>query len=81
MAAGRPVVSTSRSAEGLLFTPGRDIWIDDEPDAFTSAMVRLLRESELRQQTVRHADETVKQYYERNHARKILKLVLGGAEL
>ena len=76
MAAGRPVVGTARSTEGLLFTPGRDIWMDDEPDAFTSDLVRLLRAPELRRQTVENATETVKAHYEWNAARSSLSELL-----
>jgi len=72
MAAGRPVVSTACSSEGLLFTPGRDIWMDDEPDAFTSAMIKLIRDPELRRNTAGLATEMVRRHYDWNSARESL---------
>jgi glycosyltransferase involved in cell wall biosynthesis len=72
MAAGRPVVSTACSSEGLLFTPGRDIWMDDKPDAFTSAMLKLIRDPELRQNTATLATEMIRRHYDWNSARESL---------
>jgi len=42
MALGTPVVSTSKGAEGLDVTSGKDILIADEPEAFANAVLRLL---------------------------------------
>ena len=47
MALGTPVVSTSKGAEGLDVTPGRDILIGDTPDAFAAQVVRLLNDAAL----------------------------------
>ena len=48
MALGTPVVATSKGAEGLDVTPGKDILIADEPEAFAEAVLRLLDEPSLR---------------------------------
>jgi glycosyltransferase involved in cell wall biosynthesis len=42
-ASGKAIVSTSRGAEGLEFRPGEDLLVADEPAAFASAVIRLLR--------------------------------------
>jgi glycosyltransferase involved in cell wall biosynthesis len=44
MALGTPVVATSKGAEGLDVTPGRDILIGDTPDAFAAHVIRLLND-------------------------------------
>lgn len=46
----RAVVSTSVGAEGLPVTDGRDILLANDPDAFAAAVVRLLKDGELRRQ-------------------------------
>lgn len=45
MAAGLPVVSTTVGAEGLDFTPGRDLVLADRPSAFADACIRMLTDS------------------------------------
>ncbi len=47
MAMGKAMVSTTLGAEGIDAVPGRDILIEDHPDAFADAVVRLLAEPEL----------------------------------
>jgi glycosyltransferase involved in cell wall biosynthesis len=42
LAMGKGVVSTSIGCEGLNLTPGRELLVADEPDAFAEAVVRLL---------------------------------------
>jgi len=76
MAAGRPVVSTSCGSEGLLFTPGRDIWMDDEPDSFTSALIKLIRDPQLRVSTAELATEMVRRHYNWTSAREGLAELL-----
>jgi glycosyltransferase involved in cell wall biosynthesis len=49
LAMARPVVSTTVGAEGLPVTDGQNILLADDPDAFASAVVRLLKDAELRQ--------------------------------
>ena len=45
MAMGRPVVSTSLGAEGLELRDGTDILVADTPEAFASAVLRVLKVS------------------------------------
>jgi glycosyltransferase involved in cell wall biosynthesis len=44
MAMGKPIVSTTLGAEGIEALPGRDLLIEDEPEAFANAVGRLLTE-------------------------------------
>jgi glycosyltransferase involved in cell wall biosynthesis len=48
MAAGKAVVSTTIGAEGLDVKHGTDIWLADDADAFSSAVVKLLQDQEAR---------------------------------
>ena len=47
MALGTPVVATSKGAEGLDVTPGRDILIGDTPETFASHVLGLLSDRRL----------------------------------
>jgi polysaccharide biosynthesis protein PslH len=47
MAMGKAIVSTTLGAEGIDAVPGRDILIEDQPDAFAGAVTRLLADPEL----------------------------------
>lgn len=46
MAAGIPVVTTTMGAEGIAYTPGRDLLIGDDPDSIAEAIIGLLANSE-----------------------------------
>ncbi len=48
LALGTPVVATRKGAEGLQLTPGRDVLLADDPEAFAQACLRLLRDPALR---------------------------------
>jgi sugar transferase (PEP-CTERM/EpsH1 system associated) len=45
MAAGLPVVATSKAHQGLNAAPGRDLLVADQPEEFADAVVRLLQDS------------------------------------
>lgn len=47
MAMGKAMVSTTLGAEGIEAIPGRDLLIEDEPEAFADAVNRLLSDSQL----------------------------------
>jgi len=47
MAMGKPVVSTTIGAEGIVATPGRDILLADDPGAFAAAVGRVLDDPDL----------------------------------
>jgi glycosyltransferase involved in cell wall biosynthesis len=47
MAMGKAIVSTTLGAEGIEAVPGRDLLIEDQPEAFADAVDRLLGEPKL----------------------------------
>lgn len=64
MAAGVPVVSTTKGAEGLEVTPGRDLLIADEPAAFADAVLRVLGDADLRQSLAEAGRQLVTRRYD-----------------
>jgi sugar transferase (PEP-CTERM/EpsH1 system associated) len=64
MASGQAVVSTSVGAEGLPVTSGRDIVLADDPEAFASSVLRLLRDPSARQRLGHAARTLVEQHYD-----------------
>jgi glycosyltransferase involved in cell wall biosynthesis len=63
MALGTPVVATSKGAEGLDVSPGENILIADEPEAFAHQVVRLIRSAELRNTLAVNGRQLVEQRY------------------
>jgi glycosyltransferase involved in cell wall biosynthesis len=63
MAAGVPVVSTGKGAEGLAVTPGENIIIEDDPRQFAAAVVRLLHDDVLHAEITRRGWELVSSRY------------------
>lgn len=64
MAAGTPVVSTSKGAEGLEVTSGQDIFIADTPTDFATIVLRLLTDSDLRETISHNARQTARNKYD-----------------
>jgi polysaccharide biosynthesis protein PslH len=64
MAAGKAVVSTTIGAEGLPAEPGRHLLIADGDEAFAAAVVRVLREPDLRHRLERAARTLVLDHYD-----------------
>ena len=64
MAMGKAVVSTTIGAEGLPVTSGENVLIADEPRAFADAVVRLLRDLQLRQRLEAAARRLVLEHYD-----------------
>jgi glycosyltransferase involved in cell wall biosynthesis len=62
MAAGKAVVSTSIGAEGLDVYNGRDIVLEDRPDAFAQSVIKLLRERDLRRRVEESAAQRAARY-------------------
>jgi glycosyltransferase involved in cell wall biosynthesis len=62
MAAGKAVVSTTVGAEGLDVHHGRDIILADDAQAFSQAVIMLLRDSELRSRYGKAAAEMAARY-------------------
>jgi glycosyltransferase involved in cell wall biosynthesis len=63
MAMGKPIVSTTLGAEGIETTPGRDIFIEDQPEAFAQAVIRLLADPGLAARTGESARQLAVQRY------------------
>lgn len=63
MAAGVPVVTTSKGNEGINARRGEDIFVEDDPRSFAQRIVELLNNSLLRNQTARNA----RGFVEKNH--------------
>jgi len=55
MAAGKPIVSTTKGAEGIQYEDGRELCIADGPDAFATTTTELLTHPARRQQLGRDA--------------------------
>jgi glycosyltransferase involved in cell wall biosynthesis len=76
MAAGRAVVSTGKGAEGLTLSPGFDILIADDPDRFTSAIVKLFENTKLRTELGGRASQTIENRYDWRRGRPMLEHLL-----
>jgi glycosyltransferase involved in cell wall biosynthesis len=63
MAAGLPVVCTTRGVEGMDLVAGRDFIVADEPAEFAAAVARLLRDEKLREEYGRWGRQAVEQKY------------------
>jgi polysaccharide biosynthesis protein PslH len=64
MAAGKAVVSTTIGAEGLRTESGRHLLIADGAEAFAAAVLRVIREPELRRRIEREARTLVTTHYD-----------------
>lgn len=64
LAAGTPVISTTKGAEGLNLIPERDILIADTPADFAAATLRVLREPVLREMLRRNGRQAVAAHYD-----------------
>lgn len=64
MSAGRPVVATPVAAEGIETSAGEAMTIATDPGAFSSALVRYLRNPDLRFSSGKAAVELVKDMYD-----------------
>jgi len=63
MALGTPVISTSKGAEGLEVTHEENILIADAPDDFAQAVLRLLRDEDLRARLSANGRRLVEERY------------------
>ena len=64
LALGTPVVTTRKGVEGLELADGRDLLLADEPADFAAAILRLLRDRELRAALGRQGRQTVEIKYD-----------------
>lgn len=63
MSLKKPVVSTSKGAEGLMVENGKDISIEDDPEAFAKAVISLLKNRDLRKSMGEEAYKTIVSNY------------------
>ena len=63
LALGVPVVTNTKSIEGLSVTPGRDLLLADTPEDFAKCVIRLFDEPSLRYALASNG----RQYVEKNH--------------
>ncbi len=64
MAMGVPVVTTSLGFEGLSATPGKDIFVENDPEAFAGQVIRLMTNPQLRLSTSLNARKAVDTFYD-----------------
>lgn len=64
MALGTPVVSTSKGAEGLKVADGENLMIGDSPESFAEAVLRLVKNEQLRKQIAHEARKLVQENYD-----------------
>jgi glycosyltransferase involved in cell wall biosynthesis len=73
MALGRAVISTSIGAESLAFTHGKDILIADDAGTFAEAVLKVLRDKQLRMELGRNAQQLILDKYDN---RKICSAII-----
>jgi glycosyltransferase involved in cell wall biosynthesis len=64
MALGTPVVATTRGATGLDLKHGHDILVADKPEAFAQELIRVLKDSALREALSRNGRAAVQAKYD-----------------
>ncbi|QSZ67888.1 glycosyltransferase [Methanofollis aquaemaris] len=72
MAMGKPIVSTSKGAEGIDYTENKDIIIEDDLDAFSEKIRILLDDRRLRINLGKNAMDLIQQKYDWEIYRKTL---------
>jgi glycosyltransferase involved in cell wall biosynthesis len=73
MAMGKAIVSTTLGAEGIEAVKGRDILIEDKPEDFADAVIRLLAEPELAARIGRSARRLAVERYSWSEAARALE--------
>ncbi len=63
MAAGLPIVTTSKGCEGLQVEHGRELLVADDPETFASEVIRLLGDHALRRALAENARKFVAGHY------------------
>lgn len=72
MAMGKPVISTSKGAEGINFTNNKNIIIEDDIDAFSEKIQILLDDKKMRDNLGKNAQDLIKREYDWEIYRKTL---------
>ena len=76
MSYGLPVVATTPSIEGMRLTPGDDVLVADEPEAFADAVARAYTDQALWTRLAEGGRENIRMYFSREVARAALVEVL-----
>ena len=76
MAMGVPVVSSSLGFDGIPGIPGQDLFVEDEPEAFASQVVRLMKEPDLRKQFSLRGRQVVEAHCDWESNLKYLEAIL-----
>ena len=76
LALGTPVITTTKGAEGLAVQPGRDLLVADSPSDFARAVIRVLKEPDLREQLQVNGRKAVEAYDSSTIAENLHKLLL-----
>ncbi len=72
MAMGKPIISTSKGAEGIDYTENKNIIIEDDFDAFSEKIRIVLDDKRLRDDLGKNAMDLIKQKYNWEIYRKTL---------
>lgn len=64
MAMGVSVVTTSLGFEGITAGPGKDIFVEDQPDRFAQQVIQLMTDPELRKKISANARRTIEEQYD-----------------
>ena len=80
MAAGTPVVTTSKGAEGLAVTHEEHVLIADSPEAFARETVRLMNDFVLRARLSANGRRLVERLYTWDRIGTLLDQVIGEAQ-
>jgi len=76
MALGTPVIATSKAAEGLNITDGKELLIADDPAVFADRTVRLLEQEDLRKRLTKMGRQSVQRQYDwRQIGRNFVSLI------
>jgi len=59
-----PIVTTTVGLEGIKAQPGNDILVEDDPEAFASAVIQLLNDKELQNQLAANGRRLVEMKYD-----------------
>jgi GT2 family glycosyltransferase len=72
MSYGLPVVATSTSVEGMYLTPGEDVLVADEPQAFADAIAQVYRDEALWQRLSTGGRDNIGRHFSRDVARSAI---------
>jgi polysaccharide biosynthesis protein PslH len=78
-AAGAPVVSSAKGAEGIAVEDGRHLLLREEPDAVAEAVIQIWRRPDLRRHLCENALELVRRHYSWPAVTQVIGRSLEGA--